>query len=290
MKFFSSISSFIIFILFKCILSMKFLDKMSSLEVNGTETKFIIFDSSGFSQSEYIYFKFLLPKEFDISLGYQFEDIIDYNNPSQYESNLLLTTQPSSETFEAVNRDLFSVYYFGILKTKDTLKNKKGDYLILCFDIPMQIKIENVDNYGTMSQLAKGLATGVSIAIGLVVAFLLIITLIVIICCCCCRKKPQNVAMGYTNNVMMYNQMPMPMPIPMYNQQQQIPQGMRMIPDNSGRNLNNGLINGNNITGFQTNNNVMIPSTSPSPMNNNNKRISITKSKKNKKGKKVEKN
>lgn len=140
----NSFFSFIIsFILFKLIIPIDYLNKYESIEIDGSQTGFLIFYSSGFFKSETINFKLTSKAKCFNFLGFLFEDTIDRYNPTKYEDYCEFTATPVSIFNELIGGENYTIYYYNIKKLDYYLGNKKGDYLILCFICGAKVKIEN---------------------------------------------------------------------------------------------------------------------------------------------------
>ena len=243
-------SCIIYLILFKYIISASYtyLYEFGSVEVDGSKTTFIIFDSSTFSNSDTIHFQFTSLASCFNYIGYQFEDTIDSYNPSKYEDYLDHYAEPTNILYEMKDNQNYTVSYFNIRKSDYYLHNLSGKYLILSFRCDAQVTIKN----NMFDHSSSGLSDGSYIAI-IVCCSIAVIAAVILIICFCKRKKKSGPTMGYTNNGIMY-----PMPMPDF-QQQQAPEGNNFTPSGQTPNSINTLVN-NNTPKIKINTNIEIPS------------------------------
>lgn len=263
----NSFFSFIISsILFKYIISLDYLNKYESIEVDGSQTKFIIFHSSGFSKSDTIYFKLTSKAKCFNFLGFLFEDTIDKYNPTKYADIFQFTATPASMFNELIEGENYTIYYYNIKKIDYYLENKRGDYLILRFGCGAKVKIEN-----TRFDLSSGISEGALIAIYVSVTAVFIIVAIIIICYCYKKRKARLERENLVNNANMRYQNAIT------NPQQMVP--ISAIAPIESRNINPMLMNNFGEVQVVNNNNLIntggspMTSTSIAPM----KRLSVAK-------------
>ena len=279
MEIFSFFYFFILFILFHAIspnYNYDYLNKYDSIEIDGSNTNFIIFHSSGFSKFDTIHFQFTSLASCFNFICFQFEDYIDIYNPSKYEIPLDHTIEAINKNYEIINEENYTKFYYDIRKSEYYLKDIKGDYLILGFQCDAKVIIKN----NIFDHASSGLSDDALISI-IVCCSAAGIAAIIIIIYCCYKRRQNKPAIGYTSNGVMY-----PMPNPELMDQQPIPQGNSFVPMKHNENIVNPVIYGNNFPEVQINNknpsnynknkNGEIPLTSAS-IQQNNRRASVAK-------------
>ena len=234
----------------------KILEKGESIEVNGYQDNFIIFNSEDFSKNSKIYFKFtVLEKCTHEYLLFQFEDDTSFQEENENSCN------PSNRA-TTVKEDNGQNWYTNKETIYSITKDNNLDFLVLCFECPDWVSIQNLPNYEKdaeeaakfATELASGLSKIVIIWIIVAASFFVIITTL-IICCCCgccaccgctgCKKTQVTPVMGITNYGQSYNQ--------------QIPQGSALPNNYNYRNNNNNLLEGNiGLYSTKSNNEVIV--------------------------------
>ena len=170
------------------------LQKDGTITVDGSKINFVIFNSLNFTKKSEIFFKLTASKKCTHqNLLFQFEDDISFQEENQKSCNPYNKADiPQEENDENRSTDTVSIYSI----TKDTayLYGQNGDYLVLCFECPGELIIQNLPDYpkdpGEVAKIATELASGLSkiVIIWIVVAasFFVIITTLIICCCCGC--------------------------------------------------------------------------------------------------------
>ena len=170
-KFHLSIFIFSSFLIINVNLSSTILEKYR--HISSTNGK-VIFNSSGFSEGEKMYFKIKAYKNCNSPLYYEYYSNI---NSINLDSNSFPTYSVSSkvrETYSVQNRVTSTTNYYTIEKKFEEHKSN-GDYLLLLVDCGYdKIDFENTE---------KDESTKV-----IIIILLVFIVIIAVICFCCCKK------------------------------------------------------------------------------------------------------
>ena len=174
----------IIFLNIDIILSIEYLSKYGSIEVDGTQNKFIVFDSSGPSTT--FYFKFSSSSHCENGITYQYEDYIDTSNTNKY-NNLRRYSAKKWSSSEVIDGYTYTINYYDIEKSYILGGIGEGKNLIIGFNYEGIVKIENTKKrlYPKSIDLDSGTIVGICFC-GLV--FIILIFLI-ILSCYDCKKK-----------------------------------------------------------------------------------------------------
>ena len=227
------------------------LEKGKTITVDGFETNFIIFNSEDFQKNSKIYFKFTsITKCTHEYLLFQFEDDISFQKSSLKSCNSynIAETENNGKNWSTDKETIYSI-------TKDNNR----EFLVLCFECPDWVTIQNLPDYEKdvkeaakfATELASGLSKIVIIWIVVAASFFVIITTSIICCCCgCCAccgctgcKKQQVTPVMAITNGQSYNQ--------------QIPQGSA-FPNNYNY-RNNNMLEGNiGLYSTKSNNEVIV--------------------------------
>ena len=200
----------------KLILAVEYLNKYSFIEVDGTQIKFIIFDSSSFGKLSTMYFKFTSATRCDDDITFEFSDSIEMNNLNKY-NNLNNNLGKAGTTYEVINGVNKTVNYYNIEKSPLYFNIGEGNNLIIGFRCDGMVKIENTQE--NLSNDISDLETGsiVGICFGVIV-FILFIVLFFYSCYDCkrkCTREPISSTerpFQFENNIvpMSYNYYPNP--------------------------------------------------------------------------------
>ena len=244
------LSIFIIssFLIINAFLSSTILEKYGHISSNNGK---VIFNSSGFSEGEKMYFKIKAYKKCDSPLYYEYYSNINNINLDSFSLPIYSVSSKAKETYSVQNRVTSSTSYYTIEKRFEEHKSN-GDYLLLVVNCGYdKIDFENTEK----DESSK-----------IIIFLLVFIVIIVVICICCCKKMarmrfrryiPQQI---YTN-VTGINQNGQIYP-PQVNSYV-YPQEMRMV-------YNNPNIQYNNVANMNIPNtsNSINPAPAPTVVNN----------------------
>ena len=233
------------------ILSTSVLGRLSQIT---TTEKYVFFDSSSFSNGDYMYFS--------ISARENCLDTLKY----KYFDNEIIVTNDilTSSTFHQISKttknqrngsDKYSAY-FSIQKKANDLDGSNGNYLLLVFDnCSGTVEIENIKDLGIIKTLANII---VIIIVVVVVVVVIIIVLIIIIVCVYAAKKRRAAMINY-NMPVIRNYAGSPYgATPLYVNQGVIQPYPNGIPSYAYQNQNMVMMNNNNMNFSQNHQPVQI--------------------------------
>ena len=169
--------NFIIHLNFHFILSLKYLQKYSSIEILCNNTNLLIFDSSSFEISSTIYLKFFINSNSNFDNNVTFEyDYIGTDDISNTKSLRYLIFS-SDKTFEIMNNENITIYYYNIEKSKEKISDGFGNNLIISFNCEGKIKIENSMIGSSFTNLST--KTIICLCVGFILLLILLIIIIV---------------------------------------------------------------------------------------------------------------
>ena len=187
MHIFSQKNIYIIYFCFKFIISIEYLEKYSSKEIDCGITKSIVFNSSTFTIPSTLHFKISTNSIFLANISYEFYDIYDINTREKF-NNPRFVLFPAKESSEIINQTNFTINYYNVEKDKNHVIEGNGDNLILSFLCVGILKIENTEKDLSIPGLTTGEIIG--IILGVIGGIALII--VIIYFCYKYRNKEEN--------------------------------------------------------------------------------------------------
>ena len=188
MYIFSQKYIYFLYFCFKFIISIEYLEKYSSKEINCRINDFIVFNSSDFTIPSTLHFKISTSSIFERNINYEFYDIFDNININEKFKNPRFVVFPTLESSEIINQTNFSINYYNIEKDKNHVIEGKGDNLILNFLCGGILKIENTVEDSSVTGLSTEQIIGIVFG---VVGAIAIIIVIIYFCYKCKNKEKQ---------------------------------------------------------------------------------------------------
>ena len=116
----------------------KILEKDKTITVDGSKTNFIIFNSKDFPKNSKIYFEFTaVEKCTHKNLLFEFKDDISFQEENNNNCN------PSNKAAVEEN----NVEYWTTETIYSITKDNNRDFLVLCFECPDWVSIQNLPNF-----------------------------------------------------------------------------------------------------------------------------------------------
>ena len=188
MYIFSQKNIYIIYLCFRFIITIEYLEKYGSKEINCRITNFIVFNSSDFTIPSTLHFKISTSSIFVSNISYEFYDIFNINTTKKFQ-NPRFVLFPASESSEIINQTNFTVNYYNVEKDKNHVIEGDGNNLILNFLCAGILKIENTEQDLSI----PGLSTGEIIGIVLGVIGGIAIIIVIIYFCYKYRNKEESI-------------------------------------------------------------------------------------------------